>query len=82
MLNRMDHSLLDLVLVEGFKQESFPKIELHRQSLKRELMYADDDNIIAIAADEPIVLERDIPRLDLNDTESMLQFVLAYLEKS
>jgi molybdopterin-guanine dinucleotide biosynthesis protein len=45
-------------------------------------MYADDDNIIAIAADEPIVLERDIPQLDLNDTESMLQFVLAYLEKS
>lgn len=82
MLNRMDHSLLDLVLVEGFKQESFPKIELHRQSLKRELMYADDDNIIAIAADEPVVLERDIPQLDLNDTESMLQFVLAYLEKS
>lgn len=82
MLNRMDHSLLDLVLVEGFKQESFPKIELHRQSLKRELMYTADENIIAIASDEPISMEREIPQLDLNDTESMLQFVLAYLAKS
>lgn len=82
MLNRMDHSLLDIVLVEGFKQESFPKLELHRQSLQRELMYMDDDNIIAIASDEPLSLGKDIPQLDLNDTDSILLFIQQYLAQS
>lgn len=35
MVNRMDQSVLDLIIVEGFKHEAFPKIELHRPELGR-----------------------------------------------
>lgn len=79
MLSRMDHSTLDLVLVEGFKQARFPKIELHRPSLKTDLLHSDDSNIIAVASDQPINPARDIPLLDLNDTLSILDFIQAYL---
>lgn len=79
MISRLDHSLLDLVLVEGFKQDPFPKIELHRRNLKRELIHGDDENIIAFASDEPVEMQRDIPILDINDPEAILKFIQDYL---
>lgn len=82
MLSRMDHSLLDLVLVEGFKQEAFPKIELHRTILKREIMHGEDENIIAFASDEPIEMQRDIPALDLNNPKAILAFIQDYLAQN
>lgn len=79
MLNHLDGSL-DLILVEGFKQESFPKIELHRRSLGRDLMHGEDKNIIAFAADEPVAMQRDIPVLDINNPAAILEFVQGYLQ--
>lgn len=79
MISRLDHSLLDLVLVEGFKLDPFPKIELHRTVLNRELMHGEDENIIAFASDEPVVMQRDIPVLDINDPKAILTFVQSYL---
>lgn len=51
-----DQSELDLILVEGFKAECFPKIELHRPSLKKTLIFPSDPDIIAIACDDEINL--------------------------
>lgn len=79
MLSRMDHSLLDLVLVEGFKQESFPKIELHRKEINKGLMYIEDQNIIAVASDEPLQLHRDLPLFNINDTGEILRFIKEYI---
>ena len=53
-LNCLDINELDLVLVEGFRHEKFAKIELHRPSLGKSLLYPNDQNIIAIASDLPI----------------------------
>ncbi len=53
-LKQFDQSELDLILVEGFKAEHFPKIELHRPSLQNKLIFPQDPNIIAIATDEAI----------------------------
>ena len=33
LINQVDQTSLDLVLVEGFKQTSYPKIEIHRPGL-------------------------------------------------
>lgn len=43
----------DLVLVEGFKSAPLPKLEVHRPSLRRPLLYPDDPHILALATDEP-----------------------------
>ncbi len=64
----------DLVLVEGFKREPIPKLEIHRQANAKPLLYSEDPHIIAIATDVPI--EISLPRFDLNDIEAIGLFVL------
>jgi molybdopterin-guanine dinucleotide biosynthesis protein B len=69
---------IDCVLVEGFKQESFTKIELHRPAVGKPLMADSDDDIIAIATNEPEKIAHynlDIPRLDIDNLEQMTEFV-------
>ena len=70
---------LDLILVEGFKHEAFPKIELHRKALDKPWLYLDDTAIIAVACDEPPPAT-DLPVLDLNQPEMIAQFIRQWLE--
>jgi molybdopterin-guanine dinucleotide biosynthesis protein MobB len=78
MLDRLDHGGLDLVLVEGFKHEAFPKIELHRPATGSPLIHPTDPNVIAVAADAPLAVPPGLPLLDLNDVDGIAQFVRAY----
>lgn len=82
MLAVLNTSELDLVLVEGFRQESFPKIEIHRQGLGKPTRYQDDQHIVAIATDSPFEAERDITTLDLNDVPAIAQYIEARFIKS
>lgn len=75
-LRHLDQSGIDLILVEGFKSEIFPKIELHRPSLNLPLLYPDDHSIIAIASDQQIPLTRDIISLDLNNPQAVSHFII------
>ena len=75
-LSHFDQACLDLILVEGFKNERFPKIELHRPSLSLPSFYATDNSIIAIASDQPLSLAREIVSLDLNNIPQISQFIL------
>jgi len=78
LVSRMDHSTLDLVLVEGFKHEAVPKILLFRQNSGHsieELAY--DDDVIAIASDTPV--ETSLPLLDLNDVPQIAAFIMQWL---
>ena len=90
-LKHFDQSELELILVEGFKAENFPKIELYRPTLQKPLLFPHDPNIIAIATDEEIELTPDNtqlsadkianitpPRsLDLNAPSQIVEFILA-----
>lgn len=51
MLKRL--SPCDLVLVEGFKREAIPKLEVHRQALGKPWLYPEDSLIGAVASDVP-----------------------------
>ncbi len=75
MLNRLDQSSLDLVLVEGFKHEAFPKIELHRSSVGKPLIFPEDSDIIAIATDGELSEQTNLPLLDINDIQAVAEFV-------
>lgn len=74
-----DLDSVDLVLVEGYKDESFPKIELHRPSLGKPLLFPQDPAIIAIACDGPLPLQAHIPLLDLNEPATIAQFIIDWL---
>jgi molybdopterin-guanine dinucleotide biosynthesis protein MobB len=78
LLQRLDCSNLDLVLVEGFRHLDFPKIELHRKSLNRPLLFPGDGSIIAIASDSPLDSGTAIPRLDLNHPPAIADFIRDY----
>ena len=76
-LSAVRPELIDLVLVEGFKHERFPRIELHRVLLGKPLIYPDDPDVIAIATDVPMDTGPDgPPRLDLNEPQEIARFVL------
>jgi molybdopterin-guanine dinucleotide biosynthesis protein B len=75
-LKLFDQSELDLVLVEGFKFESFPKIELHREGLGHPLLYLNDANIIAVASDSGLAIPAPLAALDINQPEQVAGFIL------
>ena len=75
-ISNLDIENLDLVLVEGFKPEVIPKIELHRPALGKELLFKDDKSIIAIASDEILSDTAELPCFDLNKPEDIAQFVI------
>lgn len=73
-LRFLDTSDLDLILVEGFKREPIPKIELHRPALGKPLLFPSDPNIIAVATDTPLPCP--LPLLDLNRPKQIAEFIL------
>jgi molybdopterin-guanine dinucleotide biosynthesis protein B len=79
LLPHMDASQVEVILVEGFKQEPIPKIEVFRPSLNKPLLADSDGNVIAVASDGPVRTE--LPVLDLNDPEAIAGFVLDWLRR-
>jgi molybdopterin-guanine dinucleotide biosynthesis adapter protein len=67
----------DLLLVEGWKRHAHPKLEVHRPSLGKKLLYPDDPHIVAIAADEPLAAP--IPLLPLDDPPAVARFIADHL---
>lgn len=75
LLQHLDQQQLDCILVEGFKHECYPKIELHRPSLGQPLLCLQDDSVIAIASDAPLSVDTRLPTLDLNNPPEIADFV-------
>ncbi len=75
----LDQTNLDLILVEGFRHEGFPKIELHRDNLNKSMLYLTDPHIIAIASDIMHELPPHITLLNINDPTNCVDFILHYI---
>jgi len=71
-------SKVDLVLVEGFKQERHPKIEVVRKVRDQNLIAENDPTILALASDVDISTEKTC--INLNDTIGIANFIGNYLE--
>jgi molybdopterin-guanine dinucleotide biosynthesis protein MobB len=80
LIPRIDPETVDIILVEGFKQERFAKIELHRPSLGKPLLYTQDSTVIAIASDSAIELEREIDQLDINNITAIADYIDRFIE--
>ncbi len=68
---------MDIIFIEGFKNNNYPKIEVHRKSHSNTLLCKDNKanikTFIAVASDE--ILDVNIPILDLNDAISIAAFI-------
>ncbi|MBD8875000.1 molybdopterin-guanine dinucleotide biosynthesis protein B [Roseibium polysiphoniae] len=70
----------DLVIIEGYKRESHPKIEARRRESKNsEPLSESDPAIVAIASDHAISDQR-LPVFDLDDISSIADFIAAVSE--
>jgi len=78
LIGKLDQDCIDLILVEGFKNVPFPKIELFRASLGKPSLYPDDPTIIAIATDGELPEKTDLPVLDINDPEQLMEFICKF----
>ncbi len=69
-------SPVDLVLVEGYKRDPFPKLEVHRTTNGKPLIQPNDPHIVAIAADVPLPDAR-VPVISLDDIEGIADLIFA-----
>src|SRR4029079_14167891 len=56
----------DLVLIEGYKSERHPKLEVFRESVDKPALHPTDPRVVAIASDRALP-NLAIPQVDLND---------------
>ena len=71
----------DLVLVEGFKRQAIPKIEIYRLAAGTALLFPDDPHIVALATDAriPTRIPTAMPTFGLEDYTGIAGFMLKYL---
>jgi molybdopterin-guanine dinucleotide biosynthesis adapter protein len=67
----------DLVLVEGFKSEPIPKLEVHRIANAKPPLYPQDKTVVALASDAQLATR--LPQFHLNDAEAIAKFIMCYL---
>ena len=64
---------IDILIVEGFKRDIYPKIEVYREGVSGELRCMNDSSIIAFVTDK----SRDIPvpAFNINDAVGITNFI-------
>jgi molybdopterin-guanine dinucleotide biosynthesis adapter protein len=70
----------DLVLIEGYKSNAVPKIEVHRPANGKPFIWPENPSIVAVASDAAVA--GPLPWLDLNDHAAIAAFVLKATELS
>ena len=68
-------SPVDLVLVEGFKREAHPKLEVYRAAVGKPLLAPDDPNIVAIASDASVAAR--VPVVSLDDADAVADLLVS-----
>jgi len=62
----------DLILTEGFKQSSHPKIEVHRKEQGKELL-SPPQQLLAVVTDEP--LDVDVPQFSRDEVQKIADLI-------
>ena len=78
LLERM--TAVDLVLVEGFRRWSHPRIEVWRPEVGKAPLFRDDPLTVAVAS-TGAVPGLDLPLLALDDAQAIADFVLAEVSR-
>ena len=83
-LRLLNHSALDLILVEGFREAAIPKIELHRNVFEKPFLFEQDPNIIAIAWDDNpgVVVPQYLTELNINHPGQVATFIEAFVHRA
>jgi molybdopterin-guanine dinucleotide biosynthesis protein B len=66
----------DLLLVEGYKHEPIPKLEVYRAVVGESLLFPQDAHIVAVASDRHI--DTLLPQFRLDDAAAIAAFILQH----
>jgi molybdopterin-guanine dinucleotide biosynthesis adapter protein len=70
----------DLVLVEGYKRDAYPKIEIRREGASsRDPLAGDFPDVMAVASDRPEDEDKSLPVFHIDDIGGMADFIVARL---
>tara|TARA_B100000530_G_scaffold336799_1_gene292733 strand:+ start:3491 stop:4021 length:531 start_codon:yes stop_codon:yes gene_type:complete len=71
---------VDLVIVEGYKNQVLNKIEINRSTINKPLIAGTDNSVIAIASDKSTknIENLGLPVLNLDDTREIAHFILSF----
>ncbi|MDH5691508.1 MAG: molybdopterin-guanine dinucleotide biosynthesis protein B [Gammaproteobacteria bacterium] len=75
LLKKFDHGALDLILIEGFKHEHIPKIEVHRKAIDKPYFHIEDSDIFALATDQAISYNVVPDLLDINNPQEIADYI-------
>ena len=64
----------DLVLVEGYKREAIPKLEVHRAETGKPWLFPDDPSILIVASD--VDPRQPFGRIDIDAISQLTDFIL------
>lgn len=79
MVQHLNPCLADLVLVEGFRHASIPKIEVFRAGGDQSPLAPFDAAILAMVTDTPVAF--DIPQFNPEETLRIADFIVAWLAR-
>ena len=68
---------VDLLLIEGFKDHKYDKLEIYRESTGKPLRCTEDEDIVAVASDK-FLDGLHIPVIDLNETAVIVDFIIEH----
>ena len=68
----------DLVIVEGWKHDPIPRIEVHRAAARKPLLHPNDPHVIAVATDE--ALQTPLRQFDLDDAAGIARFIIDFVK--
>jgi molybdopterin-guanine dinucleotide biosynthesis protein B len=69
---------MDIILVEGYKEEALPKVEIFRPELHDSPLFLKDPGLIAVMTDS--TLETGVPVLGLDDAAGLADLLVRYFE--
>lgn len=67
----------ELVIVEGYKREPHPKLEVHRATVGKRLLQPEDPHIVAIASDQSLPAAA-VPVVAIDDIEAIVEILLRH----
>src|SRR5688572_28356034 len=67
---------VNLVIVEGYKREPHPKLEVYRAAVRKPLLHPDDPDIVAIASDQAV--PAGVPVVALDNVEAIADIMLRH----
>lgn len=71
---------MDIILAEGYKTKTIPKIEVSRSEISNDLICKNDQNLIAVVSDK--IPEIKVPFFSINDNVSpIIDFILFRLKE-